>query len=754
MFCDGDDPHLCITDIVNLASFVELKKAIDLRHLKIDTDRIFVNHVKRDVYRFGPIIIHRHWEDRGLYRGPASPGCWADTYSGRSGDDIVSLKLHLARVLSLPQSGPSKVCSPEFLQEVAAQFQPEASEQEFVDELVKRLGIDINNPNITQPAAFRGWSQVACMSASSPPLSGLHDDSAETWPDYRLDQVPFIGRPSRTFVMRDAMGRVQQAIGSWPTAWGRPLFLSFTLWEKDFDTLIQQWMFGRSTVKICPYGLGNALANRDAIVAIVDDLNTVDRENTKLSEYHGAMPPITFTAWPRGLYAASPVGTDWSQLRDRKVTVAVGNDRDSFVQALDLNDELLKAGVRTIEFVLPKKFDGGGNELKVDHEGGELRGIRKDASELAEIAKQKFGIFSKIMQTTALSPVWKIGDGSSSFEADLIMTPCLEKATINLLYSKPGVGKSWFALLIIYILATGGKLLGKFHTRKRFRCLYLAGETGDRICRRIEEIHAAMQSTDAIENIDVYPHPNQKNGKLNLECPEDWQTFKALAENYDVIVIDHLSAFTSGHNSADSWSRLHLLLRQLTEQGKTILLLHHAGKNGQQRGTSLLDADIDTKIHLTNLADAPNGFLVTFEKHRDDETLGQALQPFEIRWDRGGPGGLLRWATKDVDPSKTKIWAPLPERQNAHIRAVDEAFILATFEGQEAEIIRCLANANLKGKSGLKREEFDRHLGVSEETTRSVIKGLVTKCSVLVEGKGKATRYALSDAAIQSIINE
>ena len=121
MFCDGESPHLSITDFVNLRSFIYLREALNLKYLRIENQRTRLNGMANDVYRIGPIMIHRHWEYRGLYADPASPGFWIDTHSKHSGSDMVSLKLHLAHTLSRFSSHPPSGCSPELLQEAAAQ---------------------------------------------------------------------------------------------------------------------------------------------------------------------------------------------------------------------------------------------------------------------------------------------------------------------------------------------------------------------------------------------------------------------------------------------------------------------------------------------------------------------------------------------------------------------------------------------------------------------------------------------------------
>ena len=364
--------------------------------------------------------------------------------------------------LRLP-SNYSTICSESLLQEVAAQFRPDISRKMVIEDLISRLGIDADDPAINQPAAFRGWSQVPWASESSPPLGGsIWEGEAGPWPSSSPDNVPFLGPPRRTFKLRDADGRVQQVVGSWSTAWKKDLLLSLTLWAKRSDPLVQSWKFGRSAIKVAPYGLLNALAAKDASVVIDDDVSIVDQANCEMIRYHASALPMVFVAWPRGVNGATPADTDWSPFAGRKVIVGVGSDRASFEHALELNDELLNVGAGCIEFILSQDFMRDENTVTVDYHGGSLRGVHKNACELAIIANEKFGLSSKQSASNTLRATWKIGDVRNALNSEYILQPWLQKGTTNVIYSDPGVGKSWFASLIVYALAGGGSLLGRF----------------------------------------------------------------------------------------------------------------------------------------------------------------------------------------------------------------------------------------------------------------------------------------------------
>jgi putative DNA primase/helicase len=90
----------------------------------------------------------------------------------------------------------------------------------------------------------------------------------------------------------------------------------------------------------------------------------------------------------------------------------------------------------------------------------------------------------------------------------------------------------------------------------------------------------------------------------------------------DLIIIDNISSlFRSGvENEAESWQPAQDWALELRRRGKSILFIHHAGKGGQQRGSSkkedILDAVICLKHPPNYRADQGARFEVVFEKTR------------------------------------------------------------------------------------------------------------------------------------------
>jgi putative DNA primase/helicase len=100
-------------------------------------------------------------------------------------------------------------------------------------------------------------------------------------------------------------------------------------------------------------------------------------------------------------------------------------------------------------------------------------------------------------------------------------------------------------------------------------------------------------------------------------------------------VVDNLSTLCSGlkENDADSWTPVQSWCLALRRQNKSVLLIHHDGKNGGQRGTSRKEDVLDTVIGLRKppdyQADQGARFEIHFEKARGFH--GPDAEPFEAR---------------------------------------------------------------------------------------------------------------------------
>ncbi len=182
------------------------------------------------------------------------------------------------------------------------------------------------------------------------------------------------------------------------------------------------------------------------------------------------------------------------------------------------------------------------------------------------------------------------------------MGPWFRSGEMVLCYAPRGTGKSLFAMSLAYAISIGEAFLG-FRPQAKARALYVEAEMPQRLtATRLGRIEAAAGLSADPEFFLI--ETRDENGNLpNLSTPEGQKHYAALAQKADVIVIDNLTTAAPPINGRDDdvqiWYRLKPFLYSLRNADKCIVLIHHAGKSGQQLGTSLRENDMDIILRLT-----------------------------------------------------------------------------------------------------------------------------------------------------------
>ena len=116
-------------------------------------------------------------------------------------------------------------------------------------------------------------------------------------------------------------------------------------------------------------------------------------------------------------------------------------------------------------------------------------------------------------------------------------------------------------------------------------------------------------------------------------------------------MLDNLSSLTAviRDNDAESWNPIQEWLLRLRRRGVSVLIVHHAGKGGEQRGTSRREDVLDTSISLRRPSDyVPTEgarFEVHFEKARGIH--GERAKPFEARLEIRD--GAMLWTIREIE---------------------------------------------------------------------------------------------------------
>ncbi len=200
----------------------------------------------------------------------------------------------------------------------------------------------------------------------------------------------------------------------------------------------------------------------------------------------------------------------------------------------------------------------------------------------------------------------------------------LHSQDLMMLFAARGIGKTHAALAVAFAVATGGIFLKWKATRPR-KVLYLDGELPGPVLRERVAMHCPDGDDALAENFRVFtpdllpdfePLPDLATieGQAQIDA--------AIEPDTALVILDNLSAWVrSGkENEAESWTMISDWLLILRRRGIAVLLVHHAGKNGEQRGTSKREDLLDTsiKLHRASDYDPKQGaaFIWNFSKFR------------------------------------------------------------------------------------------------------------------------------------------
>ena len=218
-----------------------------------------------------------------------------------------------------------------------------------------------------------------------------------------------------------------------------------------------------------------------------------------------------------------------------------------------------------------------------------------------------------------------------------VFSPFLPVGGLAEIYARTGVGKTTFALALSVAAATG-KDFFSWQVKRSWNVLYVDGEMST------QEMQERLTKTSA-----HFDHPTYELTNLRLICrdrlhrgiPDIGSTigqswFDNDAAWADLIFLDNISClwWTGKENDADSWSVIQQWLLKLKADGKSVIMLHHSGKNGTSRGTSRRHDILDTVIKLEHPMSYSEAEGAKFEVHFDKTRgfSGSKAEPLGLQY--------------------------------------------------------------------------------------------------------------------------
>ncbi len=255
----------------------------------------------------------------------------------------------------------------------------------------------------------------------------------------------------------------------------------------------------------------------------------------------------------------------------------------------------------------------------------------------------------------AYEPAYKRGiktlDGAELITAkfpprSLMLSPWLPDKGLTMIFAPRGVGKTWMALGIAHAVATGAEFL-RWRAPKSRGVLYIDGEMPAAVLQaRYMAIVAASMTDAPAASFRLAAADIQPDGLPDLADPEAQRFYDCAIGDAELVIVDNLSTIARGlrENEADSFGPVQSWLLAQRAAGRSVLLIHHAGKGGGQRGTSRKEDVLDSVVSLTRppgyQASEGARFEVRFTKSRG--FWGDDAEPFEARFANS------RWSTSEI----------------------------------------------------------------------------------------------------------
>jgi hypothetical protein len=240
-----------------------------------------------------------------------------------------------------------------------------------------------------------------------------------------------------------------------------------------------------------------------------------------------------------------------------------------------------------------------------------------------------------------------------------LLGPLLHAGDLTMIFASRGVGKTMASLGISVALAFGERFL-RWKAAKPVGVLYLDGEmAGETMQQRVQAFIPPNAGEDLAQNFRLFTPDLLPEGQPlpDLSTAAGQQLVEPLIHaDTKVVVVDNISSWcrSGKENESESWTPVADWLLTLRRRGIAVLLVHHAGKNGQQRGASKREDLLDLVVELRRAGDydpklgAAFSWVISKGRHLHGDDAGELDLTLKIE------DGLAQWTFTEAEASNAE----------------------------------------------------------------------------------------------------
>ena len=204
---------------------------------------------------------------------------------------------------------------------------------------------------------------------------------------------------------------------------------------------------------------------------------------------------------------------------------------------------------------------------------------------------------------------------------------------LSVMFGAPKAGKSYLALSMAWSLATGRPWFSRNRDRLPQQVLYLAGEGVGDLRLRAEAL---------LEHTDVHPGGGLAWWPVSLQLSNatDAARLRLEVEKLDakVVIVDTWARYAGvrDENDAAQTQQAVNALESLTREGVSVIVVHHASKQGVMRGSSALAGAVEAAVRV-EINDVTGQVRMSSEMAR----RGSGFKDITLAYRRSGPDSVL-----------------------------------------------------------------------------------------------------------------